>query len=130
MRLNDLDYEIPKELIALHPAKPRDNSKLVVVGKNNRIIKFNEIINELNSSDAIIINNTKVIHAELEGTIDNQKVSINLNKIEDKKENTWSAFLKPQKRVMTGMKISIFKKQFAEIIKMHDYEISLKFDLP
>ena len=85
MHLNDLDYEIPKELIALHPVKPRDNSKLVVVGKNNRIIKFNEIINELNSSDAIIINNTKVIHAELEGKIDNQKVSINLNKIEDKK---------------------------------------------
>ena len=28
------------------------------------------------------------------------------------------------------MKISIFKKQFAEIIKIHDYEISLKFDLP
>ena len=54
MHLNDLDYEIPKELIALHPAKPRDNSKLVVVGKNNRIIKFNEIINELNSSDAIL----------------------------------------------------------------------------
>ena len=78
MHLNELDYEIPKELIALHPVKPRDNSKLVVVGKNNRIIKFNEIINELNSSDAIIINNTKVIHAELEGTIDNQKVSINV----------------------------------------------------
>ena len=55
MHLNDLDYEIPKELIALHPVKPRDNSKLVVVGKNNRIIKFHEIINELNSSDAIII---------------------------------------------------------------------------
>ena len=130
MHLNDLDYEIPKELIALHPVKPRDNSKLVVVGKNNRIIKFNEIINELNSSDAIIINNTKVIHAELEGTIDNQKVSINLNKIKDKKENTWSTFLKAKKKLMTGMKISIFKKQFAEIIKIHDYEISLKFDLP
>ena len=130
MHLNDLDYEIPKELIALYPVKPRDNSKLVVVGKNNRIIKFNEIINELNSSDAIIINNTKVIHAELEGAIDNQKVSINLNKIEDKKENTWSAFLKAKKRLMTGTKISIFKKQFAEIIKMNDCEISLKFDLP
>ena len=36
-------------------------------------------------------------YAELEGTIDNQKVSINLNKIEDKKENTWNAFLKSKK---------------------------------
>ena len=98
MHLKDLDYEIPKELIALYPTKPRDNSKLVVVGKNNRIIKFNEIINELNSSDAIIINNTKVIHSELEGTIDNQKVSINLNKIEDKKENKLGAFLKTKKK--------------------------------
>ena len=97
MHLNDLDYEIPKELIALHPVKPRDNSKLVVVGKNNRIIKFNEIINELNSSDAIIINNTKVIHAELEGTIDNQKVSINLNKIEDKKKNMECLFKSKKK---------------------------------
>ena len=98
MHLKDLDYEIPKELIALHPVKPRDNSKLVVVGKINRIIKFNEIINELNSSDAIIINNTKVIHAELEGTIENQKVSINLNKIEDKKKKHMGCFFKNKKK--------------------------------
>ena len=130
MHLRDLDYEIPKELIALYPVKPRDSSKLVVVGKNKRIIKFNEIINELNSSDAIVINNTKVIQAELEGVIENQKVSINLNKIENKKENTWSVFLKTKKKLKTGMEISIFKKQFAEIIKIQDYEITLKFDLP
>ena len=97
MHLNDLDYEIPKELIALHPVKPRDNSKLVVVGKNNRIIKFNEIVNQLKDGDTLVFNNTKVINANLEGKIKERKISVNLNKLIDKKETVWSAFLKSNK---------------------------------
>ena len=130
MHLKDLDYEIPKELIALYPVKPRDNSNLVVVGRINKIIKFNEIIDELNPQDAIIINDTKVIHAELEGDIDNQKISINLNKIENIKKNIWSVFLKTKKKIKIGMKINIFKNKFAEITKIQDYNIYLKFNIP
>ena len=99
MKLKDLHFNLPKELIALHPQKPRDHSNLVIAGKKNRIIKFNDIVNELNPYDALIINDTKVINAELEGTFNGVKININLNKIENQKENIWSAFLRKKKKI-------------------------------
>ena len=47
------------------------------------------------------------------GTIDNQKVSINLNKIEDKKRKHMEWFFKSKKKANAiGMKISILKNNF------------------
>ena len=47
MQLEDLDFDLPKELIALYPKKPRDQSSLLVNGKKHKIIKFFEILNIL-----------------------------------------------------------------------------------
>ena len=69
MQLEDLDFDLPKELIALYPKKPRDQSRLLVNGKKHKIVKFFEILNILSSNDALILNDTKVIYADLEGKI-------------------------------------------------------------
>ena len=97
MNLKDLDFKLPKQLIALYPKKPRHNSNLVIVNSKNKIVKFKEIINELNAGDAIILNDTKVINADFDGFIDNQRISINLNKLEDKK-NIYGVSLLKQKK--------------------------------
>ena len=50
----------------------------------------------LKDGDTLVFNNTKVINANLEGKIKERKISVNLNKLIDKKETVWSAFLKIQ----------------------------------
>ena len=85
--LSDLDFKIPEKLIALKPTKPRDNSNLVIVKENQEIIKFKELIKHLNPGDAIIFNDTKVIPGLLNGKINNRKVTVNLNKVTDKKNH-------------------------------------------
>ena len=97
MKLGQLDYHIPKNLIATKPIKPRDESSLVIVNKEFKIIKFKEIVNQLKDGDTLVFNNTKVINANLEGKIKERKISVNLNKLIDKKETIWSAFLKSNK---------------------------------
>ena len=97
MKLGQLDYHIPKNLIATKPIKPRDESSLVIVNKEFKIIKFKEIVNQLKDGDTLVFNNTKVINANLEGKIKERKISVNLNKLIDKKETVWSAFLKSNK---------------------------------
>ena len=42
MLVTDFDYELPKELIAQHPMKPRDHSRLLVV--NNEKITASQIL--------------------------------------------------------------------------------------
>ncbi len=130
MNLTDLDFELPKELIALYPKKPRHDSNLVIVGKKNRIIKFKEIINEIKPGDAIIFNDTKVILADFDGFFENKKISINLNKLEDKENNIWSVFIKSKRKLTQGDSIKIFKNFNAEIETIKNDITFMKFNLP
>ena len=88
MLLSDLDFKIPDDLIATRPAKPRDESKLVIVENDFKTIKFKQIINLIRPNDAIVFNDTKVIHSFLNGFIKTRKVSINLNKLFDQKKKS------------------------------------------
>ena len=126
MHLNELDYNLPQELIALHPKKPRDQSNLIVTGKKDRIIKFKDIIQELSAYDTLVFNDTKVIKADLDGFFKNKKISINLNKLEDKEKNIWSAFIKSKQELKLGDKI-IFSECFSAKIRSVNYDKGLTF---
>lgn len=68
MKITDLEYTLPAELIAQQPLKERDQARLLVLHKHTGVIehrKFFEIGEYLNSGDIVIINNTKVIPARL-----------------------------------------------------------------
>jgi len=116
MLLSDLDFKIPDDLIATRPAKPRDESKLVIVENNFKTIKFKQIINIIQPNDAIVFNDTKVIHSFLNGFIKTRKVSINLNKLFDQKKEIWSVFIKSNKKPKINDKIIFDNELFALII--------------
>ena len=51
MNVADFDYELPKELIAQHPSKARDEARLMVLDRNTKTIEhkiFKDIIDYLN----------------------------------------------------------------------------------
>ena len=93
---------------------------MVTVNEGFEIIKFKEIINQLNEKDTLVFNNTKVINAHLEGKIKKRNVSVNLNKLIDKKNNM-ECFFKSNKNQLSMKKlvsldqkakiVHIFKKQ-------------------
>ncbi len=120
MKLEQLDYHIPKNLIATEPTKPRDESNLVVVNKEFEVIKFKEILNQLRKGDTLVFNNTKVINAHLDGQIKKRKVSVNLNKLIDKRKTIWSAFLKSNKKPLINEEIIFpfdLKAKIIDVIK-------------
>jgi len=66
--LSDYDFNLPDELIATHPAEPRDYSRLLVLDKEIGKIEhkhFYDIIDYLNPGDILVLNNSKVIPARL-----------------------------------------------------------------
>ena len=66
MKLSDFDYELPEELIAQHPVDKRDESRLMIIHKNNDTIEhkhFHDIIDYLKPGDVLVRNNSKVIPA-------------------------------------------------------------------
>ena len=73
MDIELFNYNLPKELIAQEPLKDRDKAKLMVLKRNNDEIihtYFYNLADFLDSGDLLILNDSKVIKAKLEITLD------------------------------------------------------------
>jgi S-adenosylmethionine:tRNA ribosyltransferase-isomerase len=111
VRVDDFDYHLPEELIALRPASPRDVARLLVVEPGadppfaDRMIAG--LPSLLSPGDALVFNDTKVIPAELKGTRERDgtsaQISVTLTGRIDAK--SWTALARPAKRLKAGDRI-------------------------
>jgi len=70
MRLSNFDYNLPRELIAQEPMKPRDHSRLLILDRNSGDIehkKFYNIVKYFKKGDVLVMNNSRVFPARLIG---------------------------------------------------------------
>ncbi len=143
MRVDQFDFDLPQERIALHPIEPRDAARLLVVGADgglkDRVVTDLEEI--LGPGDVLVINDTRVIPADLKGVRHRGEyqasVSFNLHKRVD--EASWAAFARPAKRLKAGDFIEFgepedracaLQKLSARIESVGESgEVVLKFDL-
>jgi S-adenosylmethionine:tRNA ribosyltransferase-isomerase len=108
MRTADFDFELPERLIAQHPLKNRDESRLFMVNRQNNQFthtQFSHIIDELSTNDVLVVNNTKVMPARLIGVKADTNAVIELLLLEQH-DQQWDALVKPGRRVKVGTKIS------------------------
>ena len=107
MKLEEFDYDLPEELIAQVPIKKRDESRLLVLNKNNKTIEhkqFKDIIDYLEPGDCLVRNNTKVIPARLYGKKDTgAKVEFLL--LKQLEGDTWEAIVRPGNKLKPGAKV-------------------------
>ena len=109
MKTDDFDYYLPKELIAQTPLLKRDESRLLVLNRENGDIvhqKFYDVIDYLNSGDALVINDTKVIPARIIGIKEDTGAVIELLLLKNINNDMWECLAKPQKRLKIGTIIS------------------------
>ena len=128
MKLNDFDFELPKELIAQHPYEKRDHSRLMVLNRKSESIEhkhFYNIIDELTEDDVLVINDTKVIPARLLGIKEDTDAVIEVLLLKEKEPNVWEAMTKPARRVKVGTKINFSNLLIAECIKIEEEGIRL-----
>jgi S-adenosylmethionine:tRNA ribosyltransferase-isomerase len=70
MKIQELDYELPEELIAQEPVEPRDSSRLLVLHRKSGQIEhrtFRDITTYLDAGDCLVANKSRVIPARLFG---------------------------------------------------------------
>ena len=71
MRTDLFDFKLPEDRIALRPAAPRDSSRLLVVrggeGATFEDRTMRDLPALLRQGDALVVNDTKVIPASLNG---------------------------------------------------------------
>lgn len=103
MLVSDFDFDLPENLIALHPAEPRDSARLLLVDpvKGRSDLHIPDLLTLLQPGDVLVVNDTRVLPAELRGVRirgeNRSTVSFNLHKRVD--AHTWRAFARPAKRL-------------------------------
>src|SRR5207249_8963014 len=73
MRTSDFDYELPPELIAREPARPRDFSRMMMLDRRTGAwidSRFRDLPEFLDPSDVLVLNNTRVIRARTYGRLE------------------------------------------------------------
>ena len=111
-------YDLPKNKIAQTPLKNRDDSKLMIIDKENNTIthkNFYNIIDFLNKDDVLVINTTKVIPARIYGK-KNTGANIELLLTAQKSIDEWLCLVKPGKRLKNNDNININKDLSAKQI--------------
>ncbi len=135
MKVADFNYNLPEELIAQVPIQKRDESRLMILNKEEKTIEhkvFKDIIDYLRPGDCLVRNNTKVIPARLYGTKEQTGANIEfllLNRIEG---DIWEVMVRPGKKLMPGVKVSfgdgILKAEITEKLDGGNRKVKFEYN--
>ncbi|MCE5022353.1 tRNA preQ1(34) S-adenosylmethionine ribosyltransferase-isomerase QueA [Staphylococcus haemolyticus] len=124
MNVEEFDYDLPESLIAQTPLKDRDQSRLLVLGRNSGNIEhkhFKDVIDYLETGDTLVLNDTRVMPARLFGLKEETGAKVEMLMLTRIENNDWEVLLKPAKRIKVGNKLSFGEgKIIAECIEELD----------
>ena len=77
MRVDQFDFDLPSDRIALRPARPRDAARMLVVeGERLSDRRVADLADLLRPGDVLVFNDTRVIPAQLEGMRGEARVGV------------------------------------------------------
>ena len=115
MRTKVFDFELPEDRIALFPVEPRDAARLLVVDPartpavSDRVVR--DLADFLRPGDALVLNDTRVIPAALEGIRirGEQHARVAFNLLARVDGSRWRALARPAKRLQPGDRVRFGK---------------------
>jgi S-adenosylmethionine:tRNA ribosyltransferase-isomerase len=135
VRLADFDFDLPSELIAQYPARPRDAARLLHVardGLHDRIVR--DLPDLLAPGDILVSNDTRVIPAQLlarraqRGQGGEARIGITLDR--PLADGTWQALARNAKRLHPGDVLAFDGADLSATVEHRrpDGSVALRFD--
>ncbi len=112
MNLKEFDFDLPSELIATRPVKPRSAARLLVAD-GQRVVdsRVADLPKLLNPGDRLILNDTRVLPTRMIGrrtraaATETTQAKIEVTLIEQQGERDWVALVKPLRKIKAGESI-------------------------
>jgi len=110
MKLSKFKYNLPEELIALHPTLNRDESRLMVLNRNTGEIEhkiFKDVVDYFKNDDVMVFNNTKVFPARLYGNKEKTGAQIEVFLLRElnREQRLWDVLVDPARKIRIGNKL-------------------------
>lgn len=124
MNVNDFDFDLPERLIAQTPLVDRTASRLLVLDKASGNIEhrhFPSFVDELESGDLLVLNDTRVLPARLMGVKEETGAAIEVLLLKENGQDEWETLVKPAKRIKIGNIVTfgdgLLKAECTEILE-------------
>lgn len=133
MKLSDFDFDLPEDLIATRPARPRTSARLLVCGGGMTDASVADLPAFLRAGDRLVLNNTKVIPARLtgqrfrDGPEGRSASRIEVTLLAPEADGSWTALLKPLRKVRDGEDIVFADGFSAKVLSRADGQARLAF---
>jgi S-adenosylmethionine:tRNA ribosyltransferase-isomerase len=110
MKLSEFKFDLPANLLAMHPAKERDEARMMVVHRSSGKIEhqiFKDILNHFDDGDTMVINDTKVFPARMYGNKEKTgaKIEVFLLRELNKDIHLWDVLVDPARKIRVGNKL-------------------------
>jgi S-adenosylmethionine:tRNA ribosyltransferase-isomerase len=110
MKLSQFKFDLPLNLIAQHPAKRREDSRMMVVHRKTGQIEnkhFRDVMEYFNDKDVFVVNNTKVFPARMYGRKEKTgaKIEVFLLRELNKPNKLWDVIVDPARKIRVGNKL-------------------------
>lgn len=123
MLVADFDFDLPPERIALRPASPRDSARMLEVrGRTLGDFIMRDLPARLRAGDVLVVNDTRVIPAQLHGTtgVDGagSRIGVTLHKREA--ADVWWSFVKNARRLKPGTRVDFGAGLTGDVLEKAD----------
>lgn len=110
MKLSQFRFNLPPNLIASHPPKNRDESRMMVLNRKDQTIEhriFKDILEYFRDGDVFVLNNTKVFPARLYGEKEKTgaKIEVFLLRELNRESRLWDVLVDPARKIRIGNKL-------------------------
>ena len=134
MKVSDFNYNLPEELIAQVPIKNRDESRLMILDTQAKMIEhkvFKDIIDYLKPGDCLVRNNTKVIPARLYGKKETG-ANVEFLLLKNLEGDIWESIVRPGNKLHVGTKVifgdGILKAKVLDILPGGTRKVEFFYD--
>ncbi|MFZ1728375.1 MAG: tRNA preQ1(34) S-adenosylmethionine ribosyltransferase-isomerase QueA [Albidovulum sp.] len=136
MKLSDFDFDLPEGLIATRPVRPRSAARLLVVrGDCIRDLHVRDLVEQFQSGDRLVLNDTRVIPARLTGTRtrqtdqDSVTAGVEVTLLAPGSDGTWAALGKPLRKLKEGEEIVFSSRLSARVVRIASGQMHIAFNL-
>jgi S-adenosylmethionine:tRNA ribosyltransferase-isomerase len=135
MKLSDFDFDLPEELIATRPVRPRSAARLLVAeGDGIRDLHVRDLPSVLRPGDRLVFNDTRVLPARLSGIRRRPgakgalETPVEVTLAAPLPSGGWSALARPLRRLRAGDRIDFSGRLSAVVEGTGEGMAHLSFD--
>lgn len=123
MKVSEFDYDLPAGYIARYPVEKRTGSKLLVFDRSDGTIRhgrFDSLIEYLDETDALILNDSRVFKARLIGKKPNTGGQVEMLCLNEVTERVWKVLCRPARRIRRGTRVRFGELAEAVVVEELD----------